>query len=67
MTEGDFVVFGVVDGRDVEVEDAVVGVEDFDVAGEGLVGGVEVDVFDAADFGGEWLTEGLCGVDSEEA
>lgn len=50
VAEGKFLVFRVVDGREVEIEHAVLGVEDFDVAGDGLLRAIRGNALDAMDF-----------------
>ena len=56
------------DGREVEVEEAVVGVEDFEVAADGLAAGAdEAFPIEAADEGVEVAADGGFLIESEES
>ncbi len=67
MAQGELVVFCIVDGGEVEIQEAVLWVEDLDIAGDCLFGFREGDCIDSADFRRELFPQCIGGIEPEKA
>ena len=66
MAQGQFLVLRVVDGGEVEIQQAVLGVENLDVPRDRLIGCAQGDILDAAYLRRDFLSQRVRGIEPEE-